>query len=594
MGILQKTGNFLGVSKFGQGLATAGRVLSGGVGKDIARQNQNTAQVNKVLYAARQEKDKVRRTKLLQLAKSMGDQGMEMSADKIDPGLNLSNREVLGSAANVALNVLTPGAFKGAKKAIVAKNAALGAGFGAAQGLEKNRSAKGVVGSATGGALIGGAIGGASVAARAFKSFTTQTTPKWLMDKAIKPTLDESRKALRYGQKSLGEELLQEGVKGSPEKLLRIADDKLTSLEDELQTVINNPALSEARITRERLAPYLKDVMEAKAGTPGLQGDVQRIKNVFDSIPESMTLPEANQMKRRIYDELRDISYKLDSKLSTKGKALKQIARGLKEEIENEVGGTVVKDINQKLSLYGRLENRIVDQMARDMRNNGFGLTDAILTTGGLASMNPLGILGSLSAVGIRKGIGSTTARTNVAQGLNKMQNVGTGKTSQVVKGVTKRAILNAPNLGSNPSKSPQSPQEESKASLNNTTSSIGTQAIKIPRSSRLAFVNNNPGNLKFAGQKGAVRGEKGFAKFSNPQQGYSALKNQIKLDADRGLTLTKFVSKFAPPTENNTKQYIQQIVKETGFPATTPINKIPIDVLAKAVARKESGTAIT
>lgn len=439
MGILQKAGDFLGISKFGQGIASTIRVATGEVGKDIALQQQASDQSGKLLYAAKQEKDPTRRAKLLKMATDIT--SSVPTASQIDPGLNLSNREILGSAANIALNVATPGAFKGGKAAIIGKNALLGGAFGAAAGLEKNRSAKGVVGSTVGGALIGGALGTASVGLKALKDFTSKTTPKWLMDKAIKPTLDEARKTVKYGQQSFGSELLKEGVKGSPKKLLQIADSKLTSLEDDLQKVLSSPSLSGVRITRESIAPHLQDLMTAKAGTPGLQGEVQRIKNIFDSIPEQLTIQEANQMKRRIYSELRDVSYKLDAKLATKGKTLKLIAGGLKTEIENAVGGTVVRDINQKLSLYGRLETRIVDQMARSMQNNSFGLTDAILTAGGMATMNPVLMLSALG----KHAVGSTAFRTTAAQGLSKIQKVGTGFAGQAVKNVTKKAILNIP-----------------------------------------------------------------------------------------------------------------------------------------------------
>lgn len=441
MGLLQKTGDFLGISKFGQGIASATRVLTGEVGQDIQRQQQQTEQKNKITYAARQETDPSKKAQLLQLAQSISSK----SASEIDPGLNLSNKEVLGSAANVGLNILTPGAFKGGRATVIGKNAALGAGFGAASGLEKNRSAGGIVGSTVGGAAVGAALGTAVVAAKALKEFTTVATPKWLMDKAVKPTLDEARKAIKYGSDSLGDELLREGVKGSPQKLLEIADTKLTSLEDDLQRVLSSPEHGSKIIKKETLAPYLKGIMEAKAGTPGLGGDVQRIKNVFDGIPEQMTLQEANVMKRRIYSELRDIAYKLDSKLSVKGSALKQIAKGLKQEIETAVGGNIVGDINKKLSLYGRLENRITDQMARSMRNNSFGLTDAILTAGGVATMNPVGLFAALSAAGVKHAVGSTAARTYAAQGLKGLQSVGTGKTAQVLKGIGQRAVLNVP-----------------------------------------------------------------------------------------------------------------------------------------------------
>lgn len=442
-GAINKLGGFLGIKKFGQGLATAGRVLSGATGRDIANQNKTTELVNKLLYAAKQEKNPDKRAQLLQMAQSTASNNT--SAMDIDPGLNLKNREILGSAANVGLNILTPSTLGKTKLATLGKNTALGAGFGLASGLEKGRSASGVVGSTVGGALIGTAIGAGSLALKAFKDFSTKTTPKWLMDKAIKPALDETRKNIKFGQKTLGQELLAEGVKGNPEKLLTIAEQKLTSLEDELQAVLNSPSLAEATITRKNLKNYLGDLITQKSGVPGLGGDVKRIEAIVNDIPEKMTLPQANAMKRRIYQELRDVSYKLDAKLSTKGAALKQIAKGLKTEIENTVGGTVVNDINRKLSIYGRLEDRIVDQMARSMRNNSFGLTDAILTSGGLATLSPLGVLAGLGAAGVKHAAGSTRFRTTAAQGLNKLQNVGTGKLGQAVSGAVKRAGLNLP-----------------------------------------------------------------------------------------------------------------------------------------------------
>src|SRR3990167_8932418 len=144
MGILQKAGKFLGISKAGEGIATTRRILGGEVKQDIQRQEENTSQVNKILYAYKQESDPIKKKQLLNLAKNQGELGVEMSASKIDPGLNLSNKEVIGSFANIGLNVATPGAFKGGKASIIGKNAALGSAFGLASGLEKNRSVGGI------------------------------------------------------------------------------------------------------------------------------------------------------------------------------------------------------------------------------------------------------------------------------------------------------------------------------------------------------------------------------------------------------------------------------------------------------------------
>lgn len=121
-----------------------------------------------------------------------------------------------------------------------------------------------------------------------------------------------------------------------------------------------------------------------------------------------------------------------------------------------------------------------------------------------------------------------------------------------------------------------------------------GDTNIAIPQSSRLAYVNNNPGNLRYVGQAGATQGEGGFARFSSPQAGYQALKNQISLDASRGLTLSQFINKYAPPIENATSVYLSQISSRLGVNPSTKISSINLDNLAKEIARKESSTVIS
>lgn len=116
---------------------------------------------------------------------------------------------------------------------------------------------------------------------------------------------------------------------------------------------------------------------------------------------------------------------------------------------------------------------------------------------------------------------------------------------------------------------------------------------VEIPKTSALSYANNNPGNLRFAGQDGAVKGKGGFARFNSPEDGLNALMNQIKLDASRGHTLSTFINKFAPPTENDTKLYIQQAMNTLGVTKDTPISQIPLDKLTKFVALKESSTKV-
>lgn len=117
--------------------------------------------------------------------------------------------------------------------------------------------------------------------------------------------------------------------------------------------------------------------------------------------------------------------------------------------------------------------------------------------------------------------------------------------------------------------------------------------SVQIPESSRLAYVNNNPGNLRFAGQAGATQGDGGFARFSTPEAGFRALQNQIRLDAGRGLTLDKFINKYAPPTENNTSQYLTQVASRLGVDPDEPLTSLDLNELAKEIAKKESSSII-
>ena len=89
----------------------------------------------------------------------------------------------------------------------------------------------------------------------------------------------------------------------------------------------------------------------------------------------------------------------------------------------------------------------------------------------------------------------------------------------------------------------------------------------------------NNPGHLRyhpdFVKYYGAeqVPG-KGFLKFPSWDVGYEALKGQIRWDTQRGVTLRQFVSKYAPPGDNNnTTAYINNVAKGLGIDPDTKLS---------------------
>jgi len=108
-----------------------------------------------------------------------------------------------------------------------------------------------------------------------------------------------------------------------------------------------------------------------------------------------------------------------------------------------------------------------------------------------------------------------------------------------------------------------------------------------------LSVKNNNPGNLRLAGQPGAIEGDGGFAAFSSPGQGLRALTRQVVLDTQtRGMTLESFLKKYAPPSENETNKYIEFVERQTGLSAQQKVPESKIPQLVRAIVKMEGGQA--
>lgn len=469
--LVQNTAGFLGIEKFGQGIASTIRNATGEVGQDINTQNQNSDNIAKLIAAARSQPDPTKKKRLLDMAKNLG--GNVPTAEQIDPGLNLSNREILGSAANVGLNIFAGGELSGGVRAggltrqlapelatslnrgakvlkgvtegggltgSVVRNATLGGGFGLAGGLNQNLSGQDLLKSTGGGALLGGALSLAGAAISKAKNLVTQTLPEKLYNSAVKPTLSELRKNVKFGQDTLGRDLLNEGVYGSPSKLLQTAQSKLTSTEDELQKILTG---SRATITKQEIAPFLDKIKAQAKNTPGMKAEVSKITKVFNDLPAEFSVAKANTIKRDLYKTLNDAGYKLDASLTVKRDAQKAIARGLKDLIEKKTKptyGDLVPTLNKKLAIYGRLQDRTVDILAKEAKSHGLSTLDLIIGSGFGTGLNPVG-LGTVFAKHLYE---SPTTSTTVAHGLNQLGK----KLPQVPAALGrlgKQAILNAP-----------------------------------------------------------------------------------------------------------------------------------------------------
>ena len=148
--------------------------------------------------------------------------------------------------------------------------------------------------------------------------------------------------------------------------------------------------------------------------------------------------------------------------------------------------------------------------------------------------------------------------------------------------------------------------QSNQEVSFNRVDSDTNTAISNVNLGSRLARVNNNPGNLRLAGQRGASDGEGGFARFNTPEEGVEALRSDIRAKitgnspAIRGKlgrdaeTLLDVISVFAPKEDSNDpNSYAQFVAKQLGISPNEPVANLVnrIDELTRAFAQKESSS---
>lgn len=112
---------------------------------------------------------------------------------------------------------------------------------------------------------------------------------------------------------------------------------------------------------------------------------------------------------------------------------------------------------------------------------------------------------------------------------------------------------------------------------------------------------NNNPGNIRLSGTQwqGQVQGaDPAFATFATPEAGIRALAKLLKNYAARyGLrTVRKIITRWAPPTENDTAAYVASVAAALGVGPDQQIdvtNPETLQRLTAAIIRHENGRVV-
>ena len=93
------------------------------------------------------------------------------------------------------------------------------------------------------------------------------------------------------------------------------------------------------------------------------------------------------------------------------------------------------------------------------------------------------------------------------------------------------------------------------------------------------SYRNNNPGNLRYVGQPGAIgKDDAGFAQFPDFDTGFNALLRQIDLYCQRGLTLAGMTAIYAPSSDGNDPfAYAQFLANRLGVTVDTKLTDIRV-----------------
>ena len=146
----------------------------------------------------------------------------------------------------------------------------------------------------------------------------------------------------------------------------------------------------------------------------------------------------------------------------------------------------------------------------------------------------------------------------------------------------------NAPSVEPDSEVAPSTVEQQTEAAIPD----VGTAGVSNTDGRVLSVRNNNPGNLRLAGQRGATEGEGNFARFETPEAGMAAMRRQIELDTqERGMNLTEFLNKYAPPSDgNDTNKYVAAVAKAAGIDPTEPVPADKIDAIQREMIRIEGG----
>lgn len=228
--------------------------------------------------------------------------------------------------------------------------------------------------------------------------------PSKIMNRAIGMTSKEIQKG-----KDIGQELVNRGLFGTKKGLLNKAQEGLDLNEEKLQGLLKNSG----PINKDTIINELNNLKSEYSSRPLSKPEVGTVESLLSELNEpqyqNLTASDANVLKRKLYNQIGDRAYMQDV-VPAKKETLQAMARGLKKSIEEVSPQT--SGINNELSIYGRLKNKMTEAQAKSEAKSPFTvkriLGDMLASTAGTAAGGPIG--------GAAAAIGSEVARSTPGQ----------------------------------------------------------------------------------------------------------------------------------------------------------------------------------
>jgi hypothetical protein len=476
--------DFLGTSKFGLGMATAALTASGQGNQSGDAEGAAAHQLSAIMakYPIGSPERKAAVQNYMNLYKG----GVTTQA-QIDPGTQLSDKEVLGSAGNVALDVmgggeLTSGAEFGgtiATKApalmdalntgtqvinkVVAPIEAAGAGgrianafikggeFGLAQGVTQgannNESAPDIAKSAAKGSLLNSILsGGVQGATELGKYLTSPAVSESLYNRAI--GID---KKTALADRSPSASMIEQGKVGTATGLMNDAQKTIDATNGQIKQVLaNDTTQHDTAGLIEQMRAQLTQKYGDTLGPEGVQALMDQLPIAKMKSNSTLTTPELNSLRQKIDSDFigngKWLSINQDpvkiSAFKTAADVLRQTVQGQDARLPG-LYDTLSQSITARNALDSQLAKpHALAHMLEIMTGLG-GAGEALMTH------NPSAAAAGLGSAALFHAGNSTLGQTAGAVGLNKanqaLENPGlASKITQTVGRVLgRRAVAN-------------------------------------------------------------------------------------------------------------------------------------------------------